>query len=348
MTRLDVDLHGRVRLRLVDPPAAAVAAVTADTGLRPGPPMGEAADIEVTWVPDLALGGPLRRVGRDAGFTGDEFVLGAGPGSRTALPLDGLDGPMTMRCEPDVAALPHLMSLLNLAMLRSGALPLHGSAVVAGGRGTVATGWSKGGKTEIVLGLMAAGATFVADEWCYLVPGTGRVLGLRHPVRVWDWQLRQLPAVRTTLTRKQRLRLGISRPLARTGALRATLEPTLGISAAPEQLFGAARLADEGPFDELVLVESWDADHIGSRAVDPHEVTSRMLASLRAERADLAADVERFAFAFPARATDALDRAAARERVLLDEAFSTVPARLVSHPYPVDLDALARVVAQDA
>jgi hypothetical protein len=342
---VDFDLHGIALLRVVDPPPAAVAAVTADTGLRPGPPCDRAPDLLVTFGAELTGPEPLRHVGRDAGFSGQTFVLGGQPGGRVEIPLDSLDdSPLLLRCEPNVRYVPHLVVLLNLAMLRRGWLPLHAGAVVHDGRGIVATGWSKGGKTESVLGLMAAGAHFVADEWCYVDPRTKTVLGLRHPVRVWEWQLRQLPSLRRTLSLRQRIRLALTRGLMRIDAFREALAPTLGVSYPPERLFGKERLTDRMQLDELVLVEAWDAPDISSRPIEAAEVAARMRASLQDERARLHADQKRLAFAFPERRAAHLAAIDEREAQLLDAAFAGVPARLVSHPYPVDLAALARVV----
>ena len=341
---VDFDLHGVVRIRLVDPPAAAVAAVTTDTGLRPAPASGTNAALTVVFTDALDLAEPIRRVGRTAGFSGTTFLLGAAEGSRTALDLADNGAVAELRCERDVVHVPHLVSLINRAMLAQGVLPLHAGAVVHDGRGLVATGWSKGGKTELVLGLMAAGAPFVADEWCYLRPGERQVLGLRHPVRVWDWQLRQLPSVSATLTPRQRLRLAATRRLAGTGRLGRAVDPTLGVSSPPERLFGESRLADSCRLDTLVLVEARDAPTIVTQRIDPAEVAERMQASLQAERAELDADLLRLRFAFPGRG--ALDAVAAREGELLRQAFAGVPTWLVAHPYPVDLVALAGAVAR--
>lgn len=338
----DFDLHGVTRIRLEDAPAAAVASVTANLGLQPVPRAGE-ADVVATFVTDLALPEPVRRVGRDAGFSGDQFVLGTRAGRRVAFTL-AEDGRATMRCEPEVVDLPHLVSLVNLAMLRQGHVALHGSAVVHRNHGIVAVGWSKGGKTELVLGLMAAGATFVADEWCYL-SATGAVLGLPHPVRVWDWQLRQLPGIAATTTRKQRARLAATRRLVRVAPLAPALEPTLGVSALPDRLFGASRIAPSCRLDMLVFVESRDSERIDVQRVDGAEVAARMRASLQAERADLVADTLRMRFAFPSSTLPDWDAVAAREHELLAAAFGNAPAWRVSHPYPVDLAALARAVA---
>jgi hypothetical protein len=231
-------------------------------------------------------------------------------------------------------------------MLARDALPLHGGAVVLDDRGVLATGWSKGGKTEIVLGLMARGGRFVADEWCYLLPGDREVLGLKHPVRVWEWQLAQSPHLTAALTSRQRARLAVTKQLARVRPLSAQLTPTLGVSAPPVHLFGADRLLDRCRLDVLVLVESYDDSSIRATRIDGAEVATRMTASLEAERADLAADVLRYRFALPHLPAPDLAAVARREADLLHQAFDSAPAWLVQHPYPVDLAALADAVAE--
>ncbi|MDQ1696406.1 MAG: hypothetical protein QOJ03_1759, partial [Frankiaceae bacterium] len=231
---VDFDLHGRVLVRLLDAPAAAVSAVTADTGIRPGPATAAAPTITVEFTDDLHLAEPVRRVGRTSGFAGSQFVVGDSPGRRCVVAL-GTSADFTLRAERAVRHVPHLLALVNIAMLRAGALPLHAAALLTPGGGLVVTGWSKGGKTETVLGLMSRGATFVADEWCYLDPVQRVVLGLRHPIRVWDWQLAQLPVLRAKLTTKQRARLAVTSRVTgpsglRSRTLRTMLEPTRGVT----------------------------------------------------------------------------------------------------------------------
>jgi hypothetical protein len=171
------------------------------------------------------------------------------------------------------------------------------------------------------------------------------VLGLHHPVRVWQWQLAQNPHLTATLTSRQRARLAVSKQLSRVGPLSAPLAPTLGVSAPPAQLFGADRLLARCSLDVLVLVESYDAGSIRTQRITGTEVAERMGASLEAERADLTADLLRYRFALPHLPAPDLTAVAQRETELLQQALGNAPAWLVQHPYPVDLSALADAVS---
>ena len=73
--------------------------------------------------------------------------------------------------------------------------------------GTLVTGWSKGGKTELLMAAAGAGARYIGDEWVYLTTD-GRMHGIPEPIRLWDWHLRQLPVAREQLTLTDRLKLG--------------------------------------------------------------------------------------------------------------------------------------------
>ena len=66
------------------------------------------------------------------------------------------------------------------------------------------TGWAKGGKSEVLLAFAARGATYVGDEWIYLADRGRRMVGLPEPIRLWDWQLRQMPEFAARVSRAQR------------------------------------------------------------------------------------------------------------------------------------------------
>ena len=350
MTIRAFDLHGRVRLDLVDPPAAAVEQVRLETGLIASPPGRDAAALTVRF--DLRVDEPARWVGRDAAFTGERFLLGA-PGERTAFPVAAITGDATIECEPAVQQVPHLLTLLNLAMARAGALPLHAGAVTLGGRTIVITGWAHGGKTSALLGLMGLGGTFVADEWCYVCPD-GEVLGLAHPISLSSAQLSQLPHLRGALSRKQRLRLATTRQLNRSAALRRAADWRTGVDVPPALLFPPDRIEPTGRLDVLVLIECSDHPQPAARRLPGAEAALRLRAVLKAERAELAADIARLDYAFPGAATGLLEAVEDREARLVDAALRPAagsrepdgtPAWLVTHPCPADVAELASCIA---
>ena len=155
-----------------------------------------AADLTVRFV-DVATRRPLTYVGAGRDRLQPRRLLRA-PGARAAGP-DGRGSRSTRSasgreivCERSVAAVPHLLALVNLVALSKGVLPLHASAFTVGGLGVLVTGWSKGGKTESPAGRDGTRGSYVGDEWVYLTP-TREMLGLPEPIRLWAWHLDQFP-----------------------------------------------------------------------------------------------------------------------------------------------------------
>ncbi len=372
---LDFDLGGVVGLRLVDAGAREAAAVERQLGpIRCT--LARAPDVVVRFVERLALTGPLRYVGlRDAAFTDGEFLLLRGKHEsrlRAQVPLEQVGGARCeILCERGLAAVPMLVPILNATLLARGHLPLHAAAFVHRGRGVVATGWSKGGKTETLLAFMANGARYVADEWLYLAPGGASMFGIPEPIRVWNWHLRSLPELRARLTRGERARLsflgllagGMSRATAggarhRSVATRtlnrasALVEGQLCVDLAPERLFGAAAAVNGSAGvavlvpERVLFVVSHEHAEISVRPIDPREVAERMLASLAEEDQRLVSLYHKFRFAFPTRRNEFLERAGERRAELLHAALAGKLTLEVRHPYPVSLPALYAALAE--
>jgi hypothetical protein len=347
---VDYDLHGLAGVRLIEPSPRDVAGVDRHLGLMRRP-LERDPDVVIRFVDALPADGDLRLLGiGEAGYGDDAFdVLQARHKARTRLriPFDRLGGPCELLSERGAGSVPLLVPIVNLAVLARGALPLHASAFTLNGTGVVVTGWSKGGKTEALLGAMRRGARFVGDEWVYVEPGTGRVGGLPEPMRLWDWHLRQLPDLRRRIPRGDRARL---RALAafggtvRDGRAGALVRRQMHVDAAPERLFGRKAIDLSGRLDRLFLVTSWERPEIVARTIDPAEVADRMATSLRYERARLLAAYEQFRYAFPGRVNRVLEEAPEREERLLHEAFAGKPAVAVDHPYPVSIDRLFEVI----
>jgi hypothetical protein len=185
----------------------------------------------------------------------------------------------------------------------------------------------------------------VGDEWVY-VTADGRVHGLPEPVRLWDWQLRQLPSVRDRIGGRDRARLRAldvaARLARRRGADRAAalVEGQLHADAPPARLFDPAAIALTGAVDRVFLMRSWERPDVRVSPVDGADVAARMAASLRYERAPLLQCYEQFRYAFPDRANPHIEEAPGREAALLQRVFGGRPAHAVDHPYPVRLESL--------
>jgi hypothetical protein len=357
---VDFDLHGIVGVRLFGASERDVAAVARQLGpIRR--PLTRDPDIAIRFVERLHSSSPLRYLGVDeVAFDEDEFLVlrskHKAP-ARVAIPLDRIGSGLEIVCESGLPAVPLLIPIVNLTALSNGALPLHAAAFVFEGTGVLATGWSKGGKTETLLGFMAQGATYVGDEWVYLKTD-GRMYGIPEPIRVWDWHVSELPAFRSRLGLAQRARLGALRRIhsatgalatARGGALPGAralhrVRPLIAgqrfVDARPHELFGAEACALEGRLDRVLFVASHEAPDISVRPADPVEICRRMVFSLEEERARFMTTYHQFRFAFPERCSELVERTEEVQRELLFKVLAGKESHSVHHPYPVSIPAL--------
>jgi hypothetical protein len=346
---IDYDVHGLAGVRLLDAGPADAAAVDRQLGglraeLRRDP------DVVVRFVDRLDVPGPVRLLGLgEAAFSEDAFLLLRSrhkARARVRVDVERAGRGCQIVSERGIPAVPLLVPIVNLSVLANGGLPLHASAFLHGGTGVVATGWTKGGKTEALLAFMAHGARFVGDEWVYVEPGGGRVHGLPEPIRLWDWQIRQLPAIRARVPARQRRRLTALRAAAAGARAReadrvsALLERQRHVDVAPARLFDGPAIALSAGFDRLFLMSSWEEPDIRVRPVAGAEVAARMAFSLEHERAPLTACYEQFRFAFPDRANALIEEAPRRERALLEKVMGGREAFAVDHPYPVRLEGI--------
>src|SRR5919107_3546463 len=198
----DYDIHGLVGVRVLDASAADAAVVDRQLGGLRGL-LDRDPDVVVRFVDRLEVKGPLRLLGvGDAAFDDDAFLLLRSRHKapvRVRIDVARIGRGCEIVAERGVPAIPLLPAIVNLSALANGALPLHASAFLHRDTGVVATGWSKGGKTESLLAFARHGARYVGDEWVYVAADGERVHGLPEPIRVWGWQARQLPAVRARL-----------------------------------------------------------------------------------------------------------------------------------------------------
>jgi hypothetical protein len=348
---LDFDLHGLVAVRLVGASPRDGAAVARQLGPLQAV-VDREPDLVIRFVEGLERSARVRHIGvDDAGFTDDAFLILRGKHkspARVKIEFSELGGPTEIVCERGLAAVPMLIPILNVTLLGKGILPLHASAFVHEGIGVVATGWSKGGKTEALLAFAARGAEYVGDEWVYVASDGARVHGIPEPIRIWSWQLRQLPQYERLIRRGDRARLRALDALlggdslwrqGPAGRARGLLKRQLYVDVDPQRLFG--RLGPmTAPFDRLFLLVGHEQRDVTVDRVDPSEVARRMVFSLQHENLELMAAYLKYRFAFPESSSDLLDQAASLQRDALAQVLADKPAFVVHHPYPVSLDAL--------
>jgi hypothetical protein len=354
---------GRVVVAVEGASASDRAAVSRRLGPAVSSP-GTAADLTLRFVPGLPSA-PLTMLGLDAGWVDDAFhvLVPTREGVRRAVvPLDRVGAEATeVVCETGIGEVPLLTQLVNLVALGKGLLPLHAAALVWEGRGSVLTGWAKGGKTEAVLACAPRGAKVVGDEWVYLQPG-GPVTGFPEQMHVWDWHLAELAASGVDVPASARRRVAVGRftkalpdrlpARVRSGAVGSAArligragEPLRGVDLDPEELFGPDVRQAETSFDQLFLVTSSERPDTTVTPIDGREVADRMVASLRYEQRPLLDRYDAFRFAFPDRVNPLIDAMPDLQRERLHSLLPGRPAFRVDHPYPVSLADLFAALA---
>lgn len=361
LREIDYDLHGLAGIRLVDASPGDAAAVARQLGpIRA--PLDREPDILIRFVDRLTTSSPLRYLGPgEAGYADEGFFVLRSKHKTPAkvrIELADAGGRSEIVCERGLAAVPLLIPIVNLTVLRRGAAPLHASAFVYEGTGVVATGWSKGGKTEALLAFMSHGAEYVGDEWVYVSPDGERVHGIPEPIRVWDWHLHELPEYRALLGTGDRARLAAIRSvvalessLAATGAsglapvraltrLSPLLRRQLCVDVPPETLSPGGLGALSARFDRLFFLASHEGSDVTVEQIDPLEVSRRMVFSHQHERLDFLSSYLQFRFAFPERINPILEAAEQLERESLERVLAGKACYAVHHPYPVSIPAL--------
>jgi hypothetical protein len=353
---VDFDLHGLAGVRVLDGDPADVAAVSRQLGPIPRT-LERSPDLTIRFVDRLRPNSRIHYLGaRDAGWAEDGFYVlrSRKKPAMVRLPIDRIGEPCEVVSERGLPAVPYLIAMLNLAVLSNGALPIHAAAFELDGRGVLVTGWSKGGKTELLMAATRAGARYIGDEWVYLT-ADGTMFGIPEPVRLWDWHLDQLPDVRAGLGRVDRLklrtlplagRIDAAMPRALRGSLpgktlnRAVpvLDGQRHVDLAPERLFGPLGPLT-GRLDHVLFVVAAAGASITVEPITAADVAARMLFSLLHERLDLATIYLQARFAFPDLANPHLDDLEALQRERLTSFLADRPAHRIVHPYPVDFDA---------
>jgi hypothetical protein len=293
---------------------------------------------------------------------------------KVSIPFHQIDRPMTIACERGLSSIPLLVPLINMLLLSKGILALHASAFSYQGQGALITGWAKGGKTEILLAFTSEGASYVGDEWIYLPAANGdssdnsqavsslspgSMFGIPEPIRVWNWHLDSLPHYRARLKRKDQLRLqslsalsGSMQWLAgpnsgRRGAaarvaqrLRPVVDRQLFAHFPPQVLFGAEHCQESASLDQIFFTVSHNSDEIRVEAIDPNEISRRMLHSIAEEQNVLLSYYRKFRFAFPEKGNPWLDNLERIQQKHLLRVLNELPAFAVYHPYPVHIPRL--------
>jgi hypothetical protein len=368
---VDHNVQGLACVRFVDPSESVLHHIAGQLGVSSGEPCGD-PDICVTFVDRFDDEESLRLLelnNMPFAYSKNHFYLLDDKGYRTRLDFRQIGQRLDLVCERGITEIPLLTSLLSLTLIRKGHLMLHASAFSYRGKGILATGWQTGGKSEMLLAFMNAGAAYVSDDWTLVRHGDHKLCGLRSDVNIWNWQFEQLPLFRKRISSAAQRRLRLLATYRRvykmlTGApgkrkrnyessgsmLRRLLAKidreaarTARVSTSPGKLFQDQVTTGPVSLDVAFLANVVQDEPLNVVPVEPREVAERMLASQAYERRDLRDAYHKFRFAFPERAAGTLESLEAQELLLLTQSLGNRKTYEVTHPYPVSLADLYQV-----
>jgi hypothetical protein len=355
--RLRHGVHGLVSIELIDASEAQQRELVRQLGPSRPTPDGP-ADIVVRFVDSMPRAAALTYLGSRAAYDEHGFYLLDDDAAMTRLDLACAGRALELVCERSVVAIPLLVPLLALRLIERGYVLVHGSSFVHRGRGVLVAGWEGGGKSELLLPFVANGAHYLADEWTIVGGERPMLHGVTAHAQIWDWQLRQLPAVRKRLSPGRRVRVrsaamlerlskraaglhGGQHPAARAlGLLDPGFHNNARVSGSPEALFGGRVTFAPVPLDVAFLATVVEDPSSRVRSIEGTELAARMVRSLAYERRALSEAYTTFRFAFPDRRSEAIEQASDTEEALLGRALEACPTYALEHPKPLVLQDL--------
>lgn len=356
-TGMEFDLGGCLRVRLINPTTADIAATARILG-PPEPFTTEPAAVTIRYLPTLDPA-VLHYLGYNRfGFSEDQlYVLGRRDGiPKGNVPFGELDEPFEISCRQGIGAAPFLIELLGMALLARGHVLVHGSAIEYRGRGILISGWNKGGKTETLLAFSDHGMAYIGDEWVVLSPDDGMIWGLPFPVTVHDWQMDQMGVERPALTLAERVRIRIAAGLAAAyqrgwrdpAGVLFRLFPALqrqrSITRAPSTLFN--KIVQQAPLTDVILAFSSRSNDMVVQRGSLEEDVTRLIETTADEQHEFYESYRAFRFAFPDHPATLIDSVAERQRRLLMRALQGKKLIHFWHPYPVNLASIYQTLTE--
>jgi hypothetical protein len=365
---IDYDIQGLLSVRLINPsPSLARVAARQLNPLQPAT-LSHDPDISISHFPAESEKARGYRLG-DAGdgqqcrFDEIEFSLAIGD-AVISIPFDSVGQSCAIRCTRNTNMrrlfIDYVRPALHICLLPKGALALHSAAVSYNGKGILLAGWAESGKTEAMLGLLQAGATFVSDKWT-IVDGKGP--SIRHfptPITVRNWMIDLVPGLSDRLKTTERLRaraagvagslLGTAGASSRVPGLReAKGLADLGgrVSVTPSQLFGNTHeersrwgMSSSAPLESLFLLMTTAEEKITVQSAETAEVARQLADCAAYERRAFFGLYQRFRYALPGRRNTLLEEASHREAETLAKVLASKKVYKVYVPFPFNPAAL--------
>jgi len=355
---IDYDLHGIVGVRLVNPSESDAMAVANQLGPLLGS-LQRNPDIIIRFERELPIGSMIYLGLDSAGFTKDGFYVlrSSKAPAKARIPFEKIGNACEIVCESGLRSVPLLLAIINFTFLKKDFVPLHASGFVFNGIGGLVTGWAKGGKTEALLAFANHGAQYVGDEWLILSRDGEQMYGIPEPIRLWDWQLKYIPRLRTKIPTKKKVLFRsirfldeIHEGLAKRGSLPfpflnlaaealPALKRQLNVRIPPREIFNGHSVISARP-DKVFFLLSHEHSSIEIEPCDPEDIARRMANCNYFEQAPFFEHYQAFRFAFPRYHNEFLENALKVQESLLRDGMKGKESFVVFHPYPVPLERL--------
>ncbi|MBD3377007.1 hypothetical protein GF406_18410 [candidate division KSB1 bacterium] len=362
--KVDYNIHGLIGVRLLQPLAGDIA--TVDKQLGPMRGQVQDPDITIRFVKNIPTPKLITLDVDRAGFDENGFYIlqSKKRAAKVKIPFDQIGERCEIICEHGLKAVPLLIAIINLTLLKKGALALHACAFLHNDKGVLVTGWSKGGKTEALLSFAKAGADYIGDEWVILSHGGIVMYGIPEPIRIWQWHLKEYPYLRQLVSFSEKLIfkmielfVGLDHLLQKSRWEKMVFSQALhkaipalkrqqGTNIAPYKIF--QRLCfDRGVHpDRVFLILSHQEETIQVLPISGAEIAEKMVASLQYELLPLMEYYQMFRYAFPEIDNEFLATVGKRQHDLLTKALAGKQAFSVKRPHPVSFDELFEVMDQ--
>ena len=351
---IDINIHGIVGIRLIDPTAGDASAILDLLGPAQSS-LNQPPDIIIRFKKELSVH-TLKYLGLNSSGFSDEgfYVFDRKNGKVNArIPFEKIGNHCDILCRSGLGSVPLLFDIIKLTFIRKNYIAVHASAFHYNDSGVLLMGWSKGGKTEGLFSFANHGASYIGDECVVLSRDGNHMFGIPFPVTIWDWQFKYIPDLLPKIGKQKKIlfkgihfAITLHRTFRHSKLKKAfwlkildealpAFKRQLKVVALPQVIFQNGYFRQRARPDKLFLMMGHSEPVTHVEPCHPEEIAQRMHQSNAFEQMDFFEYYRAFKFAFPDLRNDLLEHVDEHQRSLLSGALTGKEGYKVLHPYPV-------------
>lgn len=356
---VEFSIHGIVGIRFVNPTPRDIKTIIRPLRLTERKLTGK-PDITVIFKKDFGTSA-LNRLGRHLiAYDNQSFYIldKAEHEVQARIPFDTVGYGCELIYKSDIGTAPLLADIINLIFLKKGYVHLHASAFLHNNNGILVTGWSNGGKSDMLLAFANHGAQYVADEFAMLSNDGSEMFGIPIAVTIWDWQFRYVDKLMPRVSFGRRLihkvihamdflyrafaarAIGRLLPLSLLKKALPTLRDQLKIWVTPEVLFEGTTTGCRAAPQKLFLIMSHNNPDVVVTPCPTSEIARRMAPSNDLERINIYQYYKAFCFVFPDSRNEFIEKVDEQQSQMIEGALSGLEAYAVYHPHGLSFETL--------